>query len=192
MGRARLCQRGDREADVVTFGVRVLRVLAAAALTVLALFGLTHAYGWQAYDRPLERALAGRPEVVQYTLHAQQGPVTVEILLADVPNLREAYLRVEEAVAQQLGARSFRLVVRDRRDGELVADYYALHYYVAEALTRGTFADAAAALERAARERGVERVGFYVDERYAYLQLHRGPRYLYAVMRRQAGEGERP
>lgn len=159
---------------------RAARV-AVFALATAALLGLlSRAYDWQAFGRPLERRLAGRPEVLTYRVAERGGVAEVTVTLADVPNLRDAYLELEAALAADLPG-PFRLRLEGRPDDRLRADLYALHYHVFDALAGGRFADAARRLEAEGRRRGLDRVGFYVDERFAYLQLHRGPRYVYAL-----------
>lgn len=165
---------------------RAARVAAFALATALLLASLARVHDWQSLGRPLERLLAGRPEVLSYRVAERDGVAEVTVTLADVPNLRETYLQLESALAAELD-RPFRLRVEGRPDARLQADLYALHYHVFDALARGGFADAARRLQDEGRRRGLDRVGFYVDERFAYLQLHRGDRYLYAVWPRAAG-----
>lgn len=172
------------EAVALALRWRALRVAGAAAVTLLALLVWTRVQEWQAYARPLERELGRHPQVVAYEVRSYRQPPVVVVTLADVRNLREAYLSVEEAVAHALGG-PFRLEVRGQPDPRLVEDYYALHYHVVDAAARGGFAAAAEAIAREARARGIERARLLVDERHVYLQLHRGRHYLYVVMPRQ-------
>ncbi|MEX2356511.1 MAG: hypothetical protein WD535_05685 [Thermaerobacterales bacterium] len=178
-------------------GFHLGKILLLGAFTLLVLFGAGKLYEWRSIERPLQETLAGRPDVVSVELTGSGRQLEATVLLGDVSNLRESYVEIQKSAADISGDGAPDVRVQDRRTAQLIDDYYALHYFIHEAATRGNFSQMAEALERAGAARGLDRTVFYVDEERIYLQLHRGAGYLYEVLQRakielrEAGRGGR-
>ncbi len=166
-------------------GIRLQVVIATALLGLFFLFGAQRAYEFSRVDQPLAEFFRSRSEVASFAVRPGEGGLRVEVTLHPVPNLREAYLPLEEGVRAILGNRPFRLVVRDRRDQVLVRQFYRLHYLFQEAVATGRFTSLARALEEA-RRAGLDEASAFVDERFLYVQLRHGRYYLYELVPRSA------
>lgn len=166
-------------------GVHFWRVAAAAAVTVALLAGFGTWGKSRSNDASLAAALAAHPQVADVAVEYAGGELQAVVDLGPVPNLREAYLEIRREAVKAAREQAVTIQVADRRTPQLLADYYALHYYVAEAMARGTFPEAAQRLLEAAEQRGVDHVGFYVDPDRIFLQLHRGDGYLYEIISRK-------
>lgn len=166
-------------------GIRLQVVIATALLGLFFLFGVQRAYEFSRVDQPLAEFFRSRSEVVAFAVRPGEGGLRVEVTLRPVPNLREAYLPLEEGVRAILGNRPFRLVVHDRRDRVLVEQFYRLHYLFQEAVATGRFTALTGALA-AAREAGLDEASAFVDDRYLYVQLRHGRSYLYELVPRAA------
>lgn len=169
-------------------GLHLWRVVAAAAVTLALLAGFGAWSGSRSNDASLATALAAHPQVADVTVESAGGELQAVVNLGPVPNLREAYLEISRRAEAAAQGRPVALRVTDRRSPQLLADYYALHYYVAEAMARGTFPETAQSLLDAGSERGLDHVGFYVDPDRIYLQLHRGDDYLYEIIPRNGSQ----
>lgn len=167
--------------------LRPWRVVVAALVTAGLLAGLGAVSRSRTSDSLLSAALAAHAQVEEVTVQGGSQALAAEVALGPVENLREAYLQINQAAVAAVPDGQLVLTIKDQRDDQLLEDYYALHYYVVEAMARGNFLAAAAQLERAGGERGLDRVGFFVDAQHAYLQLHRGNQYLYEILPRNYG-----
>lgn len=166
-------------------GIRLPVVILSALLGLFFLFGAQRAYQFSRVDQPLAQFFRSRGEVAAFAVRPGEGELRVEVTLRPVANLRESYLPLEEGVRDILGGRPFRLVVRDRRDQALVAQFYRLHYLLQEAVATGRFTVLEGALAEA-RRAGLDEARVFVDERFLYVQLRRGDRYLYELIPRRA------
>lgn len=169
-------------------GVHLWRVAAAALVTVALLTGLGALSRTRSNDAFVAAALEAHPQVADVAVELAAGELAVTVALDPVPNLREAYLDIRETALAAAHDTPVSIQVTDRRSPDLLADYYALHYYVAEAMARGIFPEAAQRLQAAAEQRGLDHVGFYVDPDRIYLQLHRGDGYLYEIIPRNGSQ----
>ncbi|MBX6377424.1 MAG: hypothetical protein IRY95_02650 [Clostridia bacterium] len=175
-------------------GYRLPVVLAAFVAGVALLFGGQRLYEARQVDAPLQAAFDRLDVVESFAVRRAEGGYVIEVTLKDVPNLREAYLAVDREAAALLGRVPYHIVVRDRRDPALVDAFYRLHYAVEEAIATGRFTVLADNLSKEGARLGLDRTAAWVDERFVYLQLHRGDHYLYDLRPRQSsvakGDGE--
>ncbi|MDI3299058.1 MAG: hypothetical protein QJR08_07825 [Bacillota bacterium] len=165
-----------------------LAVLGLAA-GLLLLFGGQWVYRWATFTRPLQSVLAGRPEVRGYRVDLQANPPVVRVELAPVDQLQETVRSLDEALGSSLGPGRFQLEVADRRDAELVRDYYRLNLVLAEGLATGRFTTMEEQAQRLARQMGLERLTLTVDPSYLYVTMVKGSHYLYQLVPRSAGCG---
>lgn len=170
-------------------GLRVRVIVVALVAGLVALFGLEQVYRYSQVDQPLARFFAGRPDVAGFEVREVGGEVVVQVRLGRVANLRETYLALQDGVRAILGARPFRLEIRDNRDDRLVDDYYKLHYTIQEGLATGRFTEMAAAVREKAATLGLDEARVFVDVDRLYVQLRRGDHYLYEVVPRAASPG---
>lgn len=169
-----------------TRGRRAGLALLGLAGGLLLLFGGQAVYRWATFSRPIQSALAGRPEVLAYRVDLQADPPVVRVRLAPVEQLEETVHALDDALAAALGGGCFRLEVEDRRDAELVRDYYRLNLVLAEGLATGRFTAMEEQAQRLAGQMGLERLTLTVDARYLYVTLVKGDHYLYQLVPRSA------
>lgn len=170
-------------------GLRVPVIILVFILGLGGLLGLNYAYQYSRVDQPLNRYFAQRADVREFHINERGGRLEISVSLQrPVSNLREAYLSLEKGVGDVLGNRRFRLNIVDNRDARLLDDYYRLHYSLQEALSTGQFSAMAMAVSDQGSALGLDEARVFVDERYLYLQLRRGDRYLYERLPRLAAD----
>lgn len=165
-------------------GLRVPVVVLVFALGLAGLFSFNYLYKYSHVNQPLSGFFAGHREVLDYRIDERGDQVVVTLRLGPVANLRETFLALEKGTTGILGNRPFRLEIQDNRDARLRDDYYRLHYSLQEALSTGQFNAMARAVSEQGRSLGLRDAKAFVDERYLYVQLQRGDRYLYELLPR--------
>lgn len=163
-------------------GYRIWLIALAFAVTLGVLFGGQYVIRRERVTRPLYRHFQDIPGVQGFRVEERKGISHLYIRLGPVDNLQEVYLELEKRALEIMDPGSFEMHLEDRRDGDLEEAYYRLHYYLQEALATGRFSTMAREVER--ETAGLDRHRLYVDQRYIFLQLHRGDKYLYAVVPR--------
>ncbi|HEY8448880.1 MAG TPA: hypothetical protein VIL95_00195 [Bacillota bacterium] len=160
---------------------RVVRIAVTAAAVTLALLVLTNLYTRTTFSAPLSADIARLPYVEQVWIE-EGNPPRVTVLLGEVEHLREAYGAIEPLIRAHYGDGRVALQLEDRRTPELVRAFYRLRPLVLEAVARGNYTEMSARFGADAQRLGLSpQSAFTVDDRFVYIQLHRGTSYLYAV-----------
>lgn len=163
---------------------RVLVAGLAAALTFAALWWGTAGFGWLRHDRPVERVLAGQPELLSYRTTWTRDGLQVTVVPVPGVDLPTLYASLREQIAAVLPNRAFTLQVEDRRDATLREAMRVMRLYLEEALANGRFSWADQQVREIAARQGLDWARVAVDTNYLYVELRRGPSYLYEVLPR--------
>lgn len=166
-----------------SFVKRVPRILLVAAAVFSLLLGMARGYAVAVYEMPARQALQSLPFVLDVELKAAAGSKqVVSAKLAPVPHLVAAYEQMQDQLQTVGAANAWQLEIRDNRNQELTNAYYQLRPYVLEAADRGNHTAMIAAFTRAAADLGLDSTSsFTLADGYAFVQLHAGTDYLYAV-----------
>jgi hypothetical protein len=152
-------------------------------LALLAiLFALQGVYTRRAVLLPLQRAVRRAGGVLGDSVATTPGGLRVDVRLGLVPNLREAYLRLEGAVGAAAGGMPVSIHLEDARTPALLNDYYALNAIIEQGRVTGQFVQMDAELAQAARRLGLRRAQVVVGNEHLYVELVQGPHYLYEIL----------
>lgn len=170
-------------------GYRVWVVAVALVVTLGILLGGQYLFRRERVDRPLLEQYKEISAVESASIRDEQGRKVIELQLGEVDDLAKSYRDIEAASRNFLEKDSYRLVIVDKRDRGLEDVYYRMHFSLEEAIATGRFTDMADRVGTIAGSSDLDRYRLSVDGQRLYLQLHRGDRYLYAVLERSISDG---
>lgn len=161
-----------------------------AVLSLLITLGILAAGGYlfrlQTVDQPLHKLYRGMAEVKKYDIKQVGDQTVISVELARTSNLMDTYRRLDDLTREVIGKESYRIRVRDQRTPELEEVYYRVHFNLQESIVKGNFSEMVASVEEAGKAAGLDRQRIYVDGQRLYLQFHKGDRYLYEIVPRDA------
>jgi len=159
-------------------------IVLVALVTLGVLTGVQ--FGWKKFmlDGPVKVKLSTVQGVSGVSLDQEKTKGIIEVMLTDVPNLKETAQSVLEAA----GGSKVKLL--DKRTPELLAVMEKTRFDIEEAMMRGNFTAMEKAIDGAAKSAKLDRYGVYMDSDNIYLQLHKGENYLYQIFPRKTGKVE--
>ena len=167
-------------------GLRPGLITVAFAMALAGLIG-----GWSlAHNLQVEKPLAGQlkalPGVRNYRITpAADGEQRLELSLERVPDLEQLMDRVAATIGKYQKAPIGEIVIHDARAG-LEQVYYQLRFSLEEAMATGRYTRLRSDLGDLSRRFGLHRAQVYLGQRFVYVQLEKGPKYLYEVLPRAA------
>ncbi len=164
------------------YGIRVPVVVATMIALLAILFGVQSVYTRRSVTLPLERAVRRAGGVLGDSVTATPSGLRVDVRLGLVPNLREAYLRIEGAAGSAAGGLPVSIRVWDTRTATLVNDYYDLNAIIEQGRVTGQFVQMDAQLQGMAAKLRLTRAQVVVGNTHMYVELVQGARYLYAIL----------
>ncbi|HEX6971671.1 MAG TPA: hypothetical protein VF234_05595 [Limnochordia bacterium] len=169
-------------------GLRIPIVI-TAFLAVLALaWGAQWFFYRTRVAAPLKTGFEGIPGVAGVSLRPAGTRTDLWVHLTSGADLFRAYAQLEAVGREVLGADLGVIHIVDNRTPELDRAYHALHFALQEGAATGHFVEMAERAERLASEWGLDEHRIVVGDRYIFVQLRSGARWLYAALpRRQPG-----
>ena len=119
-----------------------------------------------------------------------EGKKDVYVEFEPTARLEESYPEVEALARAAFGRALGRVIPVDRRSEELADAYYDVHFLVQEGISTGRFSEMASLIAERLRGLGVERHRVFVGDRFVYVHLYDGDRYLFEVAPRPAFPGQ--
>lgn len=163
---------------------RALIAALAAAFTFAVLWWAAAGLGWMRQDRPVQRLLASRPDLVSYRVGWSGDTLQVEVLPVAGVDLPLFYSSLCRELQVTLGHRPFAVRVQDRRDATLGETMRVLRLYLEEAQATGRFTWADDMVNQMASRQGLEWARLGLDSDRVYVELRHGTAYLYEVIPR--------
>lgn len=163
---------------------RALIAALAAAFTFAVLWWAAAGLGWMRQDRPVQRLLDSRPDLLSYRLNWSGDTLQVEVLPKAGVDLPVFYTSLYRELQLALGDRPFELRVQDRRDATLRETMRVLRLYLEEAQASGRFTWADDMVNQIAARQGLEWARLGLDSDRLYVELRHGSAYLYEVIPR--------
>lgn len=138
-------------------------------------------------NRPLSRELRAIDGVHQYTLGSSPEGIRLDLTLGRVPDLEQTMVKVLASIAERRREPVAEVQIRDHRQG-LTGVYYDLRFSLEEALATGRYSALRGDLDRLASRYHLDRVRIYLGQRFIYVQLEKGPAYLYQALPRPVND----
>ncbi|NPV52902.1 MAG: hypothetical protein HPY71_05190 [Firmicutes bacterium] len=167
-------------------GLNVSVIVGAFVITLGIIVGMRYLAFRTQVEKPLRDFLRNSRVVRSYSITETKAGSVLEVTLADVDDLRETYLDLRDGARSILGHRLKAVVVKDAWTKELGEVYYRAHFAIYEAISTGNFRDMAVSIGAEAKKARLDRYRVRVDGDNVYLQLHKGPHYLYEIVPRVA------
>ena len=161
--------------------IQDLRIPLIITIAILALIGLLG--GSALYDRahavaPLEETLAEHPDVLDYEI-SREEEWNISVRLREVDRMKDAYLELEDEIADVLGNTAFELELKGKNNDTILRRWNDIEIFVYEAAATGHFSR----MEREIRTRLSSsenyRFDLQVDEKYIYVQIHGDDGHMY-------------
>ncbi len=157
--------------------------LLAAVVALAVLLGGQGLAKTMRVDRPLARELSSIDGVRRYALEDGAEGIRLELTLGRVPDLEQTIAKVLAAVGERRREPVAEIAIRDQRQG-LNGVYYDLRFSLEEALATGRYTALRGDLDRLASRYRLDRARIYLGRQFIYVQLEKGPAYLYQALPR--------
>lgn len=156
----------------------LLTILVALAV----LLGGYRYYSAAYVENPMVDKIEKISSVQSAQLETSRSGMKLTVMMGKTDNIQAQYNQLEE-VLQSYSSKPYTIKVKDKRDQNLQSVYDDLQVYVYEALGKNDYVQLNEQLKKTAdRERIVARV--LLDGEHLYIQLEKGPNYLYEVIDR--------
>lgn len=158
---------------------RLPHVILACFLSLALAYGGQYLYRHFIWERALKQSLQRIPEVQSVVL--KDGRNTVEVELGATPDLKQTYMRVEDALQPFYRGQVPRIALRGRPSDELLKVWEESQFAVYEAAVRGTFTAMAQEVKRTSNAYGVD-ARLDMDGYRIYVALYKDPYFFYEVV----------
>ncbi|ACV63859.1 hypothetical protein Dtox_3107 [Desulfofarcimen acetoxidans DSM 771] len=150
-------------------GLRIPVVVLSLLLGLSLFFGCQWLYQKYNYKQPLVASLSENKAVLSYEVDDKHDQLLIEVRMS-TPNLMEDYKKLYTKLDAIMGKKPFILKLTDDRDSELIKAYYNSQYAIYQAISRGTYQEMAAVINKESIALGVESKVF-IDRDNIYLQM---------------------
>lgn len=159
---------------------KISRIVIAFAAVLALIVGGYRLYQWRAIDVPIDAALSAIDGVTGYRL-SEDPPRTVIVELGEVRDLGSTVRELERVIARyHPGAE---LKIEDQRDDRLTRAYAAIRFQLEEGLETGRYTAMLTGVRSELNGTGISEQ-LSIDDRWLYVTLRSGNRYLYEMITR--------
>ncbi len=155
----------------------VLSAILTFCVLSLALYGFERL----GVKRPLERTLAGDPDVKGVIFEDRGGSLFLSVTFEGRSDLPVAYSRVFGLLKDKLGD-SFDLALDDERNERLDGAYYEIHHLIEEACVLGNFGHMMDSCKKTLGELGLSDYKITVQKDFVFVEMHDEGAYLHCVV----------
>ncbi|HWI62630.1 MAG TPA: hypothetical protein VNT75_12365 [Symbiobacteriaceae bacterium] len=162
-------------------------IVAAAAVTLAALFGAGFVVKSQTVEEPLKTVYAQSTAVETSSVERQGDKYLIKVKFKNVPDFAPAFTELHSETETLLKETPFTIQVEDHRSQKLEEAFRRVNLFVQEALATGQFSAMADRVEAEAAKAGLT-ARLDVDNNRVFVQMKDGDAYLYSVAERPRAE----
>ncbi len=169
--------------------IRITTVAIALVVTLSILLGGYFLYDKYYLKKGLEERIGQVVVVEEIKIAKKEKPPTVYIRSSEINDLQSIYQEITEEVFQTLGS-DYRVVILDERTEQLSKSYEHLSFIIQEGIATGGFQEMSTRVQEYAMAQDIQ-CHLTMDSFNLFLELKEDQGYLYEVIPRLSGTGEK-
>ncbi|TCS84174.1 hypothetical protein [Tepidibacillus fermentans] len=158
-------------------------------ISLLVLFGGRFIYQNYRIEQPIQVAMSEIKGVKLNQIQYDQQKVELTIVVQDVENFVDTYHQIENKIQPMIGKRELQLHFVNNQDQTLLRAWNQAYFNIAQAMDKNEYSTIPIVLEKLKKQSRLDKVGYGIDEKNVYVDLHVGKKSLYFILPRRVNQG---
>jgi len=163
---------------------KIIPTITVLFISLLVLFGGNFLYQNFRLEQPIEKAVSQIQGIQFKSINYNQQKVDLTINVKQVDNFADTYHEVQKQVKPLIGNRDLHLHFFNSHDQQLLHAWNQAYFDIAQAIDKQEYSSIPEVVEKIKSYSDLQKVGYGMDEKNVYIDLHNNKNSLYFVIPR--------
>ncbi|MFV9510654.1 hypothetical protein [Tepidibacillus sp. LV47] len=154
-------------------------------ISLIVLFGGSFLYQDFRIEKPIKEAINEIKGVKLQQIQLDKEKVILTLDVSNIDNFVNTYHQIEERVVPIIGKRELQLHFESNQDQALLHAWNQAYFDVAQAIDKNEYSTIPTVVKKIKSQAHLDKVGYGMDEKSVYIDLHAGDKSLYVILPRK-------